>query len=287
MSGLGLVPWRDSALSLMRFSLNVSILFQELPYLERFSAAREAGFDAVETWWHRTEDPDAVAAAITDAGVAVVVMNADAGDMPAGDRGLLSDPNRESEFAESMPVTIDLARRVGAHNMNALIGHAIPGMARTEQLALATANLQRLAKATEPHGITVLIEAVNTIENGPYLISTTEQAETLRAMVDRPNVRLLYDAYHMQRMEGDLVTTLRRHICRIGHVQIADSPARQQPGTGEIAYDFVLARLHELGYTGYVGLEYKASPDGTLASLSWAKRQRQAADGSTRPSTPR
>ena len=126
----------------------------------------------------------------------------------------------------------------------------------------------------------MLIEAVNTIENGPYLIATTAQAEALRATVDRPNVRLQYDVYHMQRMEGNLVATIDRHFHQIAHVQIADAPSRHQPGTGEIAYGYVLDHLERLGYAGYVGLEYKAPDGDTLRSLDWLEPARRAARGS-------
>jgi hydroxypyruvate isomerase len=264
----------------VRFAANISILFQEHAYLDRFAAARAAGFDAVESWWPRGEDPSDVAAAVAEADLDVALLNTDAGDMAAGDRGLLADPGRERELADNIPVAIELARRVGAARMNALVGLASPDMDRADQLALVRDNLRRIARAAEPHGIEVLIEAVNTIENGPYLISTTAQAEELRATVDRPNVRLQYDVYHMQRMEGNLIATIDRHFPQIAHVQIADSPSRHQPGSGEIAYGYLLDHLERLGYAGYVGLEYKAPDGDTLRSLDWLAPARRAARSS-------
>jgi hydroxypyruvate isomerase len=261
----------------VRFAVNISILFREHAYLDRFAAARAAGFDAVESWWPGGHDPAAVADAVADAGVAVALLNTDAGDMRAGDRGLLADPARERELAENLPVAIELARRIGAPRVNALVGLAVPGLDRADQLALVRQNLRRIAKAAEPHGIEVLIEAVNTIENGPYLVATTREAEALRASVDRPNVRLQYDVYHMQRMEGDLCATIERHLDRIAHVQIADAPGRHQPGTGEIAYEFVLGHLARIGYRGYVGLEYTAPDGDTLASIEWLPVERRGA----------
>jgi hydroxypyruvate isomerase len=259
----------------MRFSLNVSILFTEVPLLERFARARDAGFDAVELWWPRGEDLAVVRAAIEDAGVDVVVLNFDAGDMPAGDRGLISDPDRQDEFRANVPVALELAEAVGCTKLNALAGHELPGIERAAQLELARDNVRFAADAAGAQGAEVLIEAVNTYENGPYLLSRTQAASDFVRSVGRDNVRLQYDAYHMQRMEGDLTATIERHIGEIAHVQIADSPGRGQPGTGEINFDYVLRRLEELGYDGHVGLEYKASAGDIEGSLEWLPREQR------------
>jgi hydroxypyruvate isomerase len=257
----------------VRFSVNVSILFTEVPLLERFARAREAGFDAVEMWWPSDEDPAAVQAAIEDAGAEVVVLNFDAGDMPAGDRGLISDPHRREEFRANVPVALELAAAVGCTKLNALAGHELPGMERMEQLELARDNIRFAADAARAQGAQVLIEAVNTYENGPYLLSRTRAASDFVHNVGRDNVRLQYDAYHMQRMEGDITATIERHIGEIAHVQIADCPGRGQPGTGELNFDYILRRLDELGYDGHVGLEYKAPDGDTEASLAWLPRE--------------
>ena len=256
----------------MRFCVNVSILFTEVPLLERFARARDAGFDAVELWWPRGEDLSAVRAAIEDAGVDVVVLNFDAGDMPAGDRGLISDPGRQEAFRANVPVALELAQAVGCTKLNALAGHELPGLERA-QLELARDNVRFAADAARAQGAEILIEAVNTYENGPYLLPRTQVASDFARSVGRENVRLQYDAYHMQRMEGDLTATIERHIGEIAHVQIADSPGRGQPGTGEINFDYVLRRLAELGYDGHVGLEYKAPAGDTEGSLEWLPRE--------------
>jgi hydroxypyruvate isomerase len=258
----------------MRFCVNVSILFTDVPLLERFARARDAGFDAVELWWPRDEDLSEVRAAIRDADLDVVVLNFDAGDMPAGDRGLIGDPDRQHEFRANVPVALALAEAVGCTKLNALAGHELPGLERRAQLELARDNVRFAADAARAQGAEVLIEAVNTYENGPYLLPRTPVAADFVHNVDRENVRLQYDAYHMQRMEGDLTATIERHIGAIAHVQIADSPGRGQPGSGEINFDYVLGRLDELGYDGYVGLEYKA--DDTEASLDWLPRELRA-----------
>jgi hydroxypyruvate isomerase len=257
----------------MRFSVNVSILFTEFPFLERFARARDAGFDAVEMWWPRGEDLSQVQSAIEDADLEVALINFDAGDMPGGERGLISDPARQGEFRANVPVALELAQAVGCTKLNALAGHAIPEVGHDAQYMLAIENVRFAADAAAGQGAQVLIEAVNTFENGPYLFSTTEDASHFVRAVCRDNVRLQYDAYHMQRMEGNLTATIERHLGEISHVQIADSPHRNQPGTGEINYDFLLRHLDELGYEGYVGLEYKAPENDTEASLGWLPRE--------------
>jgi hydroxypyruvate isomerase len=258
----------------MRFSANVSILFKEVPLLERFGRAAAAGFSAVEFWWpgHGAE-LGAVESAVRDAGLDVALFNFDAGDMAAGDRGLVSDPERQHQFWDNVPVALDLARTLGCEKMNVLLGHEIPGMDREEQLALARESVRFAAEKAEAANVTVMVEAVNTFENGAYLLYTTEQAVEFVERVGRVNVRIQHDLYHMQRMEGNLVANLREHFDHIGHVQIADSPGRGEPGTGEIHYPFVLGELEKLGYDGYVGLEYNPTTETTEESLGWLPKE--------------
>lgn len=253
----------------LRFSANLSMLFTEVPFVDRFAAAREAGFAAVEFWWPRDEDLDAVVRAVEGAGLEVALFNFDAGDMRAGDRGVLSDPVRQDEFRANVPVALELAAALGCPRLNALVGLELPGVGRAAQLELARENVRWAADQAAGRGIEVLIEAVNTFENGLYLLSSTPAAAEFVRGVARPNVRLQYDAYHMQRMEGNLVATLAEHLGEIGHVQIADSPDRGQPGTGEINFAFVLERLEALGYDGFVGLEYRPLGVDTWGSLEW------------------
>jgi hydroxypyruvate isomerase len=256
-------------IEVMRFCANVSILFKEAPFLERFGRARNAGFSAVEFWWPSGEDLGEVEAAIGDAGLSVALFNFDAGDMPAGDRGLLSDPERQDRFRENVPVALELARRLGCGKLNALVGQEISGMSREEQLELARVNVAWAAGRAAEYGVEVLVEAVNTFENGPYLLYTTRDAAAFVRSVGAANVGLQYDFYHMQRMEGNLSVNVREHIEGIGHVQVADSPGRGEPGTGEIHYPYVLGVLEELGYDGYVGLEYNPTTERTEDSFAW------------------
>ena len=263
----------------MRFSVNVSILFKEVPFLERFGRAAEAGFSAVEFWWPgRDEALGEVEEAAKAAGVSVALFNFDAGDMPAGDRGLVSDPGRQEEFRENVPVALELAQSLGCRRMNILAGHEIEGMDREEQLALARENVGFAADGAQEAGVGVVVEAVNTFENGPYLLHTTRQVVEFVESVGRENLRIQHDFYHMQRMQANLVANLLDSISAIRHVQVADSPGRGEPGTGEIHYPYVFAELEKTGYSGYVGLEYNPTDGETEGSFDWIPRDLRAGD---------
>jgi hydroxypyruvate isomerase len=253
----------------MRFSANLTFLFKDVPFLERFERARAAGFAGVEFMWPAAEDLSGVEQAVLDAGVEVALFNFDAGDIAAGDRGLCSDPSRTPAFRANVPVALELAGRIGCRRLNALIGLRLPELDLEAQLELARENVSWAAARAASDGASVLVEAVNSFENGPYLLDTTERALDFITSVGSDNVLLQYDAYHMQRMEGNVVATIRRVADRIGHVQIADSPGRNEPGTGEINYRFVLDALAAVGYGDWVGLEYNPSTPRTEDSLGW------------------
>jgi hydroxypyruvate isomerase len=262
----------------MRFCPNLSMLFKEVDFTERFSRAAKAGFAGVEFWWPAGEDIGDVVSAIIDSGLEVALFNFDAGDMPNGDRGLVSHPDRQKEFRDNVPVALELARAVGCRRLNALVGLELDGVDRHEQLELAADNVGWAADQAAEHGIDIMIEAVNTFENGPYLLSTTGAAAQFVERVGRENVKLQYDAYHMQRMEGNVVATLRDRISTIGHIQVADSPDRGEPGTGELNYRYIFGALAELPYDGWVGLEYKPTADTTDESLAWLPEDKRGGD---------
>ncbi len=262
----------------MNFDANISFLFTEHPFLDRFAAARQAGLGAVEFFWPAEEDLDAIPARVREAGVEVALFNFYAGDMAAGERGLLSDPERQGEFREAVPRALALAEQIGCTRCNALVGKRIEQIGAQEQLELAVQNVRWVADQASTGGVTITIEAINTFENGPYLLARTDETLEFIDRVDRPNVKLQYDAYHMQRMEGNVVATLREQIDRIAHIQIADSPDRGEPGSGEIAYDYVLDQIESLGYDGYVGLEYRPRGE-TTESLAWLRAYRNRTEG--------
>jgi hydroxypyruvate isomerase len=256
----------------VRFSINLSILYTEVPFLERFERAARAGFGAVEFWWPPADALPELVAAVEDAGLEVVLFNFDAGDMAAGDRGLVNDPNRERAFREHVPRALELAEQLRCPRLNALVGVALPGEDLGDQLARARSHVAWAADQAREIGAAVLIEALNTIENGPYLLSNTAAAAAFVESTERVNVQLQYDVYHMQRMEGNITDNIRKHVDRIGHIQVADAPGRNEPGTGEINFDYVLRVIDELDYDGWVGLEYRPAGGSTDESLAWLPR---------------
>jgi hydroxypyruvate isomerase len=261
----------EPAQNAMRFSANLSFLFKDAPFLERFVRARDAGFRGVEFMWPGQGEVPGVERAVAQTGLEVPLFNFDAGDMAAGDRGLLSDPSRYERFRENVPVALELAGKLGCTRLNALVGMRLPDLELEAQLDLARHNVAWAAEQARAQGASILIEAVNTYDNGPYLLDTTAKAVNFVESIGADNVELQYDVYHMQRMEGNLADTITRVLPRLGHVQIADPPARTEPGTGEINYGFILGLLDRLGYAGWVGLEYNPSTARTEDSFGWIK----------------
>ena len=260
-----------SAPHVMRFSANLSFLFKEVPFAKRFARARDAGFEGVEFMWPGSDEVPGVERAVAENGLEVALFNFDAGDMAAGDRGLLSDPDRQHAFRENVPVALELADTLGCMRLNALVGLRLPEIELEAQLELARQNVAWAAEQAQAQGASIMIEAVNKYENGPYLLDTTAKAVNFLDTVGADNVALQYDVYHMQRMEGNLSDTISRLQSRIGHVQIADPPARGEPGTGEINYRYILDLLERIGYAGWVGLEYNPSTATTEESLVWMR----------------
>jgi hydroxypyruvate isomerase len=259
---------------MLRFDLNVSILLKEYPFLQRFDHAARLRFDAVEFWWPTGEDLQAVVQHIRDAGLQVAISNFNAGNMAAGDRGLLNDPQRQAEFRANVPVALDLAHQLGCSKLNALVGTWRRDEKRESQLKRVRENLYWAAEQAHAAGITILVEALNTWENGPYILSSTVDTLQLIASVGAPNIQYQYDVYHMQRMEGNIIATLREHIAKIGHIQVADSPDRHEPGTGELNYRNIFSIIVASGYKGRTGIEY--NPGGSAEdSLQWLPPDRE------------
>lgn len=253
---------------MLRFDLNISILLKEFPFLERFAHAARLGFGAVEFWWPAGEDLTAVAEQVSIHKLNVALMNFDAGNMAAGERGFLNDPRKRDQLRTHVPLALEFAARIGCPQLNALVGNTIADISRAAQLECVQENLAWIADAAAASGLGVVVEALNSFENTRYLLTNTQETLKLLQEVNRPNLKFQYDYYHMQRMEGNLIATVREHIGQIGHIQIADSPDRHEPGTGEIHYAHVLVALEATGYQGYVGLEYNPSTTSE-ASLAW------------------
>lgn len=259
---------------MLYFDLNVSILLKEFPFLERFDHAARLGFDTVEFWWPSDTDPAQVAKHIRDTGLRVALFNFDAGHMPAGDRGLLNDPERQAQFHANVPVALELAQQLGCTKINALAGKWRPGEEREAQLERVRKNFRWAAEQAQAAGVTILIEALNAWENGLYLFTNTRDTLAFIESVGVPNLTYQYDVYHMQRMEGNIVATIREYATQMGHIQVADSPGRNQPGTGELHYPYIFQAIDASGYTGAIGLEYNPS-DASEASFAWLPNDRR------------
>ncbi len=268
------MPLRN-AVDPRRYDINLSILFTELDPLERPSAAAKAGFRAVEYWWPfpvaapPDREVDRFARSVEDAGVSLVGLNFFAGDMPGGERGVLSHPGRSQEFRDSVDIAVGLGERLGCRSFNALYGNRIDGIAESEQDGLAVRNLRHAAEAVRPLDGAVLVEPVS--GTPAYPLKTASDAV---AVIDRlrtegvHDLRLLFDLYHLTVNGDDPDAVIDEHADLIGHVQLADAPGRNEPGTGDIDFKHYLGRLERAGYRGHVGLEYK--PSGTTTdSLAW------------------
>jgi hydroxypyruvate isomerase len=252
-----------------KLSANLSFLFGELPTIaERVAAAAECGFRGIEYMFPYGEDIGVRKAQLRELGLEQVLFNLPAGDFAAGERGIATDPSRVDEFRRGVAQAAFIAPELGCKRVNCLVGIAPTGVAPETLWTTLVANLQHAADALAAHNVTLLAEPLNRIETPGFFIGTTEEWLTLRQAVDRPNFMLQYDCYHAQRAEGNLMATVRANLGLIGHVQIADSPGRNEPGTGELAYERILPFFDALGYDGWIGLEYKPSTT-TRESLRW------------------
>ncbi|MCH4564409.1 TIM barrel protein [Halomonas sp. EGI 63088] len=257
---------------MLKLAANLTFMFTEVPFLERFARARAAGFRYVEfhnpyPFCERLED---IRDAATRAGVAIIHFNLPGGDWEAGERGIAVLPERTAEFREGLDTTIEIAGRLGCGQLNCPLGYPRDDLSGEVQHRTLIDNLRHAAEATARAGIRLLVEPLNPITHPGYPLVNTAQAVALQDDVDHPNLLIQYDFYQMQRAEGELVDTVRRHNGRIGFIQLADTPGRHEPGTGEINYRFLFAELMRLGFDRYISLEY--SPSGrTEDSLQWIR----------------
>ena len=251
-----------------RFAANLTMLFTEYPVVERFDRAAAAGFRAVEFLFPYDEDIPAIREALTRNGLELILFNLPAGDFAAGERGIANDPDRVLEFRDGVGRALELAATLDCHRFNCLTGLTLPAVPLERQLATAADNLVYAAEQTAAVGIRLGVEPLNPLDAPGFLLPTTKAALALIDQAGHPNLDLQFDVYHAQRAEGNVTTTMRDQIDRIGHVQIADNPGRHQPGTGEINYPFVLDALDQTGYGGWVSLEYQPA-GSTEASLAW------------------
>jgi hydroxypyruvate isomerase len=255
---------------MLRFTANLTMLFNDLPFLDRFAAAAKAGFKGAEF-----KDPFActvkdVVAAVRDSGLEPVLFNMPAGDWAGGERGIGCIPGREQEVREGVALSIEYARALGTRTIN-MLGGIPPKDADRAHVRETFVNNQRYAAAElRNHGIRLVIEPVNTYDSPGVFLTKTQQAVDIIRDVGADNLGIEYDVYQAQLMEGDLTNTLRRHMPLIWHMQVADVPSRAEPGTGEINYGHVLRVIDECGYAGWIGCDYKPSTT-TLESFRWMR----------------
>ena len=251
-----------------RFSANLSMLFNEHEFLDRFDAAARAGFKGVEYIAPYDHAPEAVAARLKKNGLTQVLFNLPPGDWAKGERGIAVLPERIHEFRQGVAKAITYAHALGCEQINCLAGIAPAGVASQALENVFVENLGFAAEKLEQAGIKLLIEPINTHDIPGFFLTNTRQALDIIARVNSKNLYLQYDIYHMQVMEGDLARTIEANLGRIAHIQLADNPGRNEPGTGEINYPFLYEHIDRIGYAGWIGAEYKPKA-GTEAGLGW------------------
>ncbi len=254
-----------------KFSANLSMLFKEVDFLDRFELAARAGFKAVEFLFPYEWEKAELQQRLRANGLEVVLHNLPAGDWNAGERGLACLPDRVSEFRDGVARALDYAMALGCPRLNCLAGILPAALSAEEARQTLVANARYAAGEAQKAGAKLLVEAINTRDMPGFGLSTTEQALQVLAAVNHPNLYVQYDIYHMHIMGDDLKKTIAQNVARIAHMQLADAPGRHEPGTGEIGFDDLFSAIDATGYDGWIGCEY--NPTGlTEASLGWVRK---------------
>jgi hydroxypyruvate isomerase len=253
-----------------KFNANLTLLFNELDFLDRFEAARRAGFNGVEYLFPYAHRKQELAERLRVNGLTQVLHTLPAGDLARGERGIACLPDRVGEFQDGVGVAIEYAQALQCTQLNCLAGITPVGFDPAQIRDTLVRNLRFAAAQLKLAGIRLLLEPCNTRDIPGFYLNRSQQAIDIIAAVGADNLYLQYDIYHMQVMEGNLAPTIERHLQRIGHLQLADNPGRNEPGTGEINYPFLFGFLDKLGYSGWVGCEYKPAK-GTVEGLGWLR----------------
>lgn len=251
-----------------KFCANLSLMFTEVPFLDRFEAAARAGFKGVEFMFPYEFSAADIKSRLEANGLTQVLFNMPPGDWAGGERGIAIFPERQEEFRDGVAKAVAYATTLGCAQVHALAGVVPPGIDPDDAERVYVDNLGYAAEALDTHGLTLLIEPINTRDIPGYFLRRTGQALRIIETVGAGNLFLQYDCYHMQIMEGDLCPSLQFLLPSIRHVQVADTPGRHEPGTGEINYPFVFAHLDSIGYDGWIGCEYRPRA-GTTEGLGW------------------
>ena len=260
-----------------RFAANLSMLYNDVDFLERFAAAARDGFQAVEYLFPYAYAPGQLTALLKEHGLQQVLFNAPPGDWDAGERGIACLPGREAEFREGIAKAIQYAQALGCPRIHVMAGLVPKDADAATVRATYVANVRHAAEQAAPHGINILLEPINGRDMPGFFLSRQDQAHALVAEIGQPNVKVQMDLYHCQIVEGDLAMKIRQYLPtgRVAHIQIAGVPERHEPDVGEINHTYLFQLLDSLGYDGWIGCEYKpargAAPHGTSDGLGWLK----------------
>ncbi|WP_186144000.1 2-oxo-tetronate isomerase [Burkholderia gladioli] len=253
-----------------RFAANLSMMYTEHPFLERFAAAARDGFRAVEYLFPYDFAADELKARLADAGLVQALFNAPPGDWAAGERGFASLPGREDEFRRAFDTALDYARVLGNDKLHVMAGLLPAGADRARHREVYLRNLAHAAEAARAAGILVVIEPINTRDMPGYFLNRQDDAQAISREVGAPNLRVQFDCYHCQIVEGDIAVKLKRDFAGIGHIQVAGVPERHEPDLGELNYPYLFELIDTLGYDGWIGCEYRPKA-GTSEGLGWLR----------------
>ena len=254
-----------------RLAANLSMMFNEVPFLERFTAARKAGFEGVEFLFPYEHPAAELRSRLVGEGLTQVLFNMPPGDWANGERGIASLPGRQAEFREAVKRALDYAATMECRRVHCMAGIVPADVSLTTAAAIYASNLAWAAEQARPAGVKLMIEPINHRDMPGYFLNTQAQGAAIVDAIGRDRIGLQFDVYHVQITEGDITKRMEQHMPVIDHMQIADVPARNEPGTGEIGWDYVFKRIDELGYMGWVGCEYRPAGD-TVAGLIWRQK---------------
>ncbi len=256
-----------------KFAANLSMLFTEVSFLDRFAAAADCGFEAVEFLFPYEHAPGAILEQAQKHDLKIVLFNMPPGDLGAGERGLACIPGREADFRAAIETALPYAGALHIPRLHAMAGIAPRGVDRARCQATLIANLKYAAQRFAPYGVTVLLEAINSRDIPGFFVNTQAGSREICDAADEPNLKMQMDLYHIQVMEGDIATKLREYAPQCGHIQIAGAPGRNEPDRGEIRYEYLFKLLDDIGYQGWVGCEYRPAGN-TVEGLAWFDKWR-------------
>jgi hydroxypyruvate isomerase len=253
---------------MLRFAANLSLMYNEHEFLDRFAAAAGDGFKGVEFLFPYDYPAGEIRRRLDDHALSQALFNAPPGNWAAGERGTASLPGREAEFRRSVAIALEYVQVIGNETLHVMAGLGVAGVERARQRAVYVSNLAYAAEQAASLGLTIVIEPINTRDIPGFFLNRQDEAQAICAELGKPNLKVQFDCYHCQIVEGDLATRLRRDMPTVGHIQIAGVPERNEPDTGEVNYGYLLPLIEELGYAGWIGCEYRPA-GATSAGLGW------------------